>query len=269
MAMKRCVRGWVLSVTLVCSWAQAADLPSGVVARVNKADIPQAWLDDAVADGEARGLSDSPQLRASLTDELVVRALLAEQARASKLDRQADVKARLTSAEHSVLAAAALQDYFKKHPITEAELRAEYDAQVALLKRAGPPKEFQLSHIVVSDEAQAAALIQELKSGAEFAQLAKKHSTDASRDQGGDLGWVVPQTILPEIAAVVANVSPGRVAAAPVRTRLGWHVVKVQATRPYVVPTFEDSQAKLRQALLARAWSNHLKELLGQATIQR
>ena len=260
---------WALSFALVCSGAQAADLPSGVVARVNKSDIPLTWLDNAVADSQARGLSDSPQLRASLTDELVVRALLAEQARASQLDRQPDVKARLASAEQSVLATAARQDYFQKHLITDTDLRAEYEAQVALLNRAGPPQEFQLSHIVVSDEAQAAALIQQLKSGADFAQLAKTHSTDASRDQSGDLGWLLPQTILPEIAAVVVNVSAGKVAAAPVLTRLGWHVVKVQATRPYAVPTFENSQAQLRQALLRRAWSNHLRSLLGQATIQR
>jgi peptidyl-prolyl cis-trans isomerase C len=258
-----------LGLILAVGLAQAQGLPQGTVARVNQQAIPQRWLDQAVTDSQTRGLADSPALRGALTDELVARSVLAQQARALKLDQQSEVKARIANAEQSILAAAARDDYLRKHPVTTADLRAEYDAQVAVLNQAGPPQELQLRHIVVKDEAQAADLIRQLKAGAAFEALAKAHSLDPSRLQGGDLGWVLPQTIFPEIAAVVVNVGKGLVAAAPVRTRLGWHVIQVQDKRPYAVPTFDASQAQLRQAVLTRAWSNHLRELLSQATIER
>ena len=259
----------VCGLVLAGGSAYAQSLPAGVIARVNKQDISKAWLDAAVEDAQSRGLADSPRLRGALSDELVVRNVLAQRAHALKLDTRSDVQARVANAEQTILAAAVRDEFYQKHNINPDELRQEYDAQVALLKQAGPPKEFHLSHIVVKEQAQAAELIKELGAGASFEALAKANSMDPSRNNGGDLGWVLPQTIFPEIAAVIPNVAPGVVAAAPVHTRIGWHVIKVQDTRPYDIPSFDASQAQLKQAVLNKAWASYFKELLEKAKVQR
>ena len=71
---------------------------------------------------------------------------------------------------------------------TDAELKAEYDAQVA-----GMPKmQYHARHILVSSQDAAQKIIDELKKGAKFEDLAKKDSSDSSKDQGGELGWFSP-----------------------------------------------------------------------------
>ncbi len=73
----------------------------------------------------------------------------------------------------------------KENKPTEAELKKEYDTQVAQL----PHTEYHVAHILVPTQDAAAKIIAELNKGAKFEDLAKKESTD-SKDQGGDLGWM-------------------------------------------------------------------------------
>ena len=81
-------------------------------------------------------------------------------------------------------------------------------------------------HILVPDEKTCAALKAEIEGGADFADVARKHSTCPSGKQGGDLGEFGPGQMVKEFDEVVFNKEVGKVHG-PVKTQFGYHLVEV------------------------------------------
>ncbi|MFF0739700.1 peptidylprolyl isomerase [Streptomyces sp. NPDC004111] len=81
-------------------------------------------------------------------------------------------------------------------------------------------------HILVSDEAAALELKQQIENGADFAELAKKHSSCPSSRDGGNLGTFGPGQMVPEFDQVVFS-APVGVVQGPVKTQFGAHLVEV------------------------------------------
>ncbi len=95
----------------------------------------------------------------------------------------------------------------KKNPVTDAEIKAEYDKFVA----ANAGKEYHASHILVESEDRAKAIIAEVKAGKKFEDIAKKESKDpGSGAQGGDLGWANPASYVPEFTEAMIKLQEGR-----------------------------------------------------------
>lgn len=254
---------------LVTGTAVAADLPLGVVAVVNGKHIRQVMVDVAVAQEGARGQADTPALRTAVLNDLVVAAMLADRARQIGVSNLPKIAAGLDVLETNFLARELQRFWVEKNPISNAELRYEYNRQVAELSKRGQLQEFQLSHIVVPDEARALQILSEVKAGADFVATATASSIDPSRERGGDMGWVLPFNILPEIGNVLVNLAPNTLAMAPIQTRLGWHVVKLGGKRDYTIPTFEASKLPLQQAVQNANWSAYLLDLNSKTNIQR
>ena len=59
---------------------------------------------------------------------------------------------------------------------------------------------------------------------------------DASKQQGGDLGWLLSQQLVPPVANVVVNLPLGGAVVSPIQTETGWHVLRLQDKRAYVAP---------------------------------
>ena len=163
------------------------------------------------------------------------------------LDKTPEVQERLAQLRQDLLIAALEGDYLKKHPITDSDLKAEYDRQINLI---GDSQEYNLKQIIVANEADAKAILSALKRGESFEKLAKEKSLDPSKEQGGNLGWVLAKQIIPEIANVLANMSRGSLTAAPIQTSLGWHVIKLEDSRQFKAPTFEESKVRVHQTLM-------------------
>lgn len=258
----------VCAIAAVCALpALAQNLPDGSLAVVNGKSISQSVLDLAVAEAVARGMADSPALRTTLLNDLVGAELLSQRARELGLNNSPDVAARLTLAQTNVLARELQRFWVEKNPPSQADMRAEYERQVAELNKRGELNEYELQHIVVAEEAKAIDLIKQINNGADFAALAETHSIDPR--PAGNMGWVLPLNILPELSNVVVNLMPNKVAQAPVRTRLGWHVLLVKDKRKYAIPTFEASQQALTQSVQKAKWADYLKSLSDKAKIQR
>ena len=81
-------------------------------------------------------------------------------------------------------------------------------------------------HILVSTEAQCSALKQQIAAGADFAELAKQHSTCPSGREGGALGTFSPGQMVVEFDQVVFS-APVGVVQGPVKTQFGYHLVEV------------------------------------------
>ena len=83
-------------------------------------------------------------------------------------------------------------------------------------------------HILVDSEAQCADLKQQISDGADFADLAKQHSSCPSGKQGGDLGEFGPGQMVPEFDKVVFS-APVNEVQGPVKTQFGYHLLEVTA----------------------------------------
>lgn len=79
---------------------------------------------------------------------------------------------------------------------------------------------------------------------ADFGELARQHSEDASATKGGDLGWLSPGDTVPEFERAMNALKPGEVSE-PVRTSFGWHLIQVLERR-------DEDMSKERQRVLAR-----------------
>lgn len=148
---------------------------------------------------------------------------------------------------------------------TEADLRAEFDAQRA----AAPTMDFRVSHVLVATEESAKEVIQELSNGADFAAVAARLSKDSSRAQGGDLGWVDLGRLPKPLTDAIRSLKAGERFASPVRTDYGWHVVAVTETRNATGPSFESVRPQLEVTLRERREREYLERLLAEARIER
>lgn len=149
--------------------------------------------------------------------------------------------------------------------VTPEAIKAAYDARIAAMP---PATEYRAAHILVADEQVAKDLKAQIDGGADFAELAKANSTDGSAANGGDLGWFgVGMMVKPFEDAVVA-MQPGQVAG-PVQTQFGWHLIKLEETRPATPPTLEELTPEITQELQRKAVEDHVAGLSEGATITR
>jgi peptidyl-prolyl cis-trans isomerase C len=111
-------------------------------ALVNGVSIPQARIDLRVKAAEAQGQPDSPDLRKAIRDDMINLEVMAQEANKLGLDKNSDVVQQVELAKQSVLVGAFVQDYARKHPISEDQLQQEYNK----LKTKLGDKEFNAPH---------------------------------------------------------------------------------------------------------------------------
>lgn len=249
----------------VSSVSYAADAP---VAVVNGVTIAAGLMERTVQANVAQGQKDTPELRAALKQEFIARELMTQEAQKRGLDKLPATQDALLGVRQNLLIDLVLNDEFTKNPVTEAELKAEYERQVKALKSAGDLQQYQIYSIVLATEPEARAVMAALKSGQSFDALAKSKSVDPSKDKGGELGWFLPDQITPAISNVAVNLSVGATSAAPIQVGNYWHVVKLAAKRPYQVPGFEDSKNQLQAAVVQNRRTALLKKLTDAATVK-
>ena len=222
-----------------------------VVAKVDGQEIRMSDLSEA-AQGLPEQLRGMPpqMLFPMLLDQMIDRRALAVQARKSGLEKQDDVRRAMEAA-----ADRALQTAYVSREIgplvTEAAIRAKYDAEIA--GKSGV-EEVHARHILVADEATAKKIIEELKKGGDFAELAKKYSSDSGAQQGGDLGFFKKDDMVPEFATAAFALKVGEYTQVPVKTQFGWHIIKLEERRAAPPPRFEEAHDELRQKMIQDAY---------------
>jgi len=190
---------------LLISTLVAAVLSSASMAAdptVNGTTVSQARIDAVAAMMQAQGQGQAEEGAAKpqdqARDQLITAEVLRQEAVRKGLDKQPDVRIELENLQAMTLARHLIQDYQKANPVTESELKAEYDK----LKAQMPVKKsYHAEHILVKTEAEARAIIVSLKKGRPFERLAREKSLDTgSKANGGDLGWNDPESFVPEFS---------------------------------------------------------------------
>ena len=227
----------------------AAPTPSDpVVAKVGGDEIHASEVSEAAQSlpEELRGMP-APVLFPMLLDQLVDRRIIIQAARKQGLANDPAVQRQVARATDTALQNALLTREIAP-TLTDEAIKARYDRDFA--GKAGE-QEAHARHILVTDEETAKRIIVELKGGADFAELAKKNSTDpAGSSNGGDLGYFKRGDMLPEFAEAAFALKPGQVTEIPVKTRFGWHVIKLEDLRTSPPPPLDQVQGEIRQQLI-------------------
>ena len=255
---------------LVSSAVWAQELPAGTFATVNGQPLSDGLLDVNVRANVARGQADTPQLRQALANEIIGREVLAQEAQKLKLEQTAGARAQWQQMEQNFLANLLLNHYAQNNPVSQDQIKAEYEEFLGEVKG---DKQYKLSLIVVPSQARAREIIAELQnaknSAKRFAEIAAEESTDPSKDSSGELDWLLARQMVPAVGNVVVNLGAGQITAAPIQTRQGWNVVRVDEVRDYEAPAMKDIENQLRQAAAQKQLSDYVQSLQEKAKIVR
>ncbi len=249
---------------LAQSKADAKSESKSAFATVNGKTIPQSRADALMAAQLAQGQADSPQLRQAVREELVRREVLSQEAAKTGFDKKTEIQAQMDLARQGILVGAYLSDYVRAHPITDAQIQKEYDGIKAQLG----DKEFKTRHILVETEAEAKTLIEKLKKGEKFEDLAKGSKDPGSKDKGGELGWANRAAYVKPFAEAMASLEKGKMTETPVKSDFGWHVIQVDDTRELKPPSMDELKPKIAQGLQQQMVQRHIEDLRGKYTVK-
>lgn len=231
---------------------------------VNGQSIAKSRADMLISAQVAQGQPDSPELRAAVKEELIRRELLAQEAAKKGLDKNSEVQAQMDMARQGVLIGAYLKDYVKNHPVSDAQIKKEYEDLKARLGN----KEYKARHILVDKEEDAKAIIEKLKKGEKFEDLAKQSKDPGSKDRGGDLGWASPAAFVKPFSDAMIKLEKGKYTLAPVKSDFGWHVIQLDDTRDTKIPPFEEAKGQIAQQIQQGMIQKYMEELRAKAKIE-
>jgi peptidyl-prolyl cis-trans isomerase C len=246
--------------------AAAVAAKSPAVVTVNGKEISSVLFDTFLQAVTNKPLAEVPaEQKKELLDRLVDMELAAQAGEKEGVLNDPQLKARAELLRMQVLAEAASEKYAKAHPISETELKAEYDAQVANM-----PKEFKARHILVETKEEAQALIKELQGGGDFAKLAKAKSKDpGSAPNGGDLGWFSAGSMVKPFSDALGALQKGQTTAEPVQTQYGWHVIQLEDSRTPEAPAFDAVKKQVEMIAQRKKLQEYLAQLRKTAQIQK
>lgn len=243
------------------SHASSSDIPADqIAATVNGTVISKNNLK------LFKELKGNPQVEESqILDELIATELLREEAIKLGINSKEDVRFQTRLQESELLARLLMREKFGSISFTEDELMAAYEKQMS----NSDSKEFKARHILLKTEDEAKAVIEALRNGADFIELAKERSTGPSGPNGGDLGWFQASRMVPPFAEAVKLMNKGDISVTPVQTNFGFHVIKLDDVREMEQPSFESMRENINQSLIRDAINKYIAEVQAAATISK
>ena len=254
------------AVSIVTLNACTPSANTKAAATVNGVAIKQSQVDMLVKQSETRGQPDSPELRAAIVDQLAMQYLISQEAIKKGIDKKSEVADQIELVRQSTLANAFVQDYALNNPVNDEMLNAEYEK----VKVQMSGNEYKARHILLKTESSAKDIITKLKKNPkQFESLAKSKSEDAgSKDNGGDLGWFDPRSMVPEFGSAVASLTKGKFTDEPVKSQFGYHVILLDDSRPKMAPPLEQIKTQLEQQIQQQNLLKLLEDIKAAAKIE-
>jgi len=241
------------------------------IAVVNGVPIPQARFDFVskmqAQSAQGQGQKETPESRQQLREALITREIITQEAVRKGLDKSTEYQVQMDLAKQQVLVNAFLEDYLKSNEPTDADLKAEYDRIKA--EQFDPnAREYKARHILIKKEADAKAVLAQLKKGAKFEDIAKKKSEDTgSKAKGGELDWTDGANLVKPFADALKTLEKGKTSDL-VKTQYGFHIIRMDDVRAPQFPAFEDVKDQVQKQLLARQRDELVENLRKSATIE-
>jgi peptidyl-prolyl cis-trans isomerase C len=231
-----------------------------VLAEVNGATITDAdfYKEQENLPPYLKPMTETPEGKKEMLDTMVVRELIMQQAQKDGIDKSPAVAAKLEDLKKRVIVEAFLKKKVEESAnVSDADLQAFYKKNEDKFKTG---EQIRASHILVKTEPEAKEIEKELKSGASFEDLAKKHSIDGAAAKGGDLGWFGKGAMLPDFEKVAFTTKEGTTSGI-VKTKFGYHIIKVTGKRPAGTRSFEEVKDQIKAALAPEKQQETFKKL--------
>lgn len=240
----------LLSTTTALAAVLLITLPASAqnIAIVNGKAVPKARVDSLMEQILKQGQQRrTPELEAQVRDEVVLREMFVQEAEKRGFQGKADYKVQMEFARQTILIRELFTQYQATHPVTEAEIQAEYAKSTSA---GAGSAEYRARHILVDTEDQAKTLIAQIKAGAKFEDLAKKESKDTgSGANGGDLDFASPNVYVPEFGQALVKLKKGEMTELPVKSQFGWHIIRLEDTREAQSPPLAEMRPQIEQKL--------------------
>lgn len=261
--MKKTLLSALISAALLSSVVAPAFAQN--VAIVNGKPVPTARVEALAQQLAKAGRPVSPEMMGQLKEEVIARELFMQEAQRQGLDANDDFKAQMDLSRQAILIRELFGTFQKNNPVTDDEIKAEYDKFVA----ANSGKEYRARHILVEKEEQAKAIIASIKKGAKFEDIAKKQSKDpGSGANGGDLDWASPGNYVKEFSDAMVKLTKGKLLDTPVKSQFGYHVVRLDDVRDVKFPSMEEVKPQIAQQLGQQKLMKFQEDLRAKAKIE-
>jgi len=261
--MKKQIFSALAAATLLSALAVPAAAQN--VAIVNGKPVPTSRVDALTQQLVRAGRPVTPEMMGQIKDEVIARELFMQEAQKLGLDATEDYKTQLELTRQAILIRELFTQFQKNNPVTDAEIKAEYDKFAA----ANSGKEYRARHILVEKEDQAKAIIASLKKGAKFEDIAKKQSKDpGSGANGGDLDWASAGSYVKEFSDAMVKLGKGKTTETPVKSQFGYHVIRLDDVREAQLPKLEDVKPQIAQQLGQQKLMKYQEDLRAKAKIE-
>jgi peptidyl-prolyl cis-trans isomerase C len=195
-----------------------------------------------------RPVAETPEGRKDLLDRMIVRSIIIQQAKKNGLDKSPEIAAKLEELKQQLIVEVFLKKKLEEEAkVSDAELKKFYDENIDKFKTGDQVK---ASHILVKTEAEAQDVLEQIKKGGNFEELARKYSIDAAKARGGDLGWFGKGSMIPEFEKVAFAMKEGDTSGI-VRSKFGYHIIKLTGKRPAGTRSFEEAKELIKGKLVS------------------
>jgi peptidyl-prolyl cis-trans isomerase C len=205
----------------------------------------------------------------NVLDQIISEKLLIQEAKNKGLEQDKDVLEQIKNTTEQILVQSLIEkEIIGKVKVEDQEALTYYEANK---DNFITKEQVYLYNILVETEEVAQDILEKLKAGGDFIELAKEKSTGPSAAEGGDLGYISKGDLIPEIENVVFALEIGSISDI-IKSQYGFHILKVTDKKPEVLKTFEEVKEEITPTLLStkqkEAFDNLLEELKSQVTIE-
>ena len=247
--------------------AQQSGLPINAAASVNGVIITNDMVEQGIRMATSQGQKDGPELRQAIIQKYIEVLLLSQRAEKDGLANSEKANTQLMLIRQNYLADLELSTFMAQNPISDSEVQAEYNKEIASLGPQGMLVEYKVSDIAIANETDAQAALNRIKKGEPFDKVAKSISLGPNRVQGGAVGWVQAGQVAPQISAVLVNLAKGQVSQAPIQVQQGWYLVKLEDKRSSKPPTFDQAKTAIRNSIAQRKQFEFLSQIAKESKI--
>jgi len=192
-------------------------------------------------------MADSADGKKEMLETMIIRELILQDAAKDGIENTPAVKEKLDELKKRLVVEAYLKKKVEEQSkVSDDEMKKFYDQNKDKFKTADQVK---ASHILVKSEKEANDVLAQLKAGGNFEELAKKLSTDGAAAKGGDLGWFSKGSMIPEFEKVAFAMKEGETSGI-VKTKFGYHIIKLTGKRAAGQRTFEEVKDQIKTAIL-------------------
>ena len=258
--------GMLTGALIGSAYAQQSGLPINAAASVNGVIITNDMVEQGIKVAISQGQKDSPELRKVVIEKYIEVMLLSQQAEKDGLANSEKANTQLAMIRQNYLADLELSTYMSKNPISDADVQAEYNKEIASLGPQGMITEYKVSDIAVATEADAQAALARIKKGESFDKVAKSVSLAPNKVQGGAVGWVQAGQVGPQLASALSALSKGQVTS-PIQMQQGWYLMKLEDKKSSKPPSFEQAKQAIRAGMTQRKQFEFLSQIAKDAKI--